>query len=742
MRKHTLLLCSLLPLLSAPLAQGKLDAQSPALDLNADSQESPLLMREFYPRWTEMDATQAVTEMTRLIAQANQGIAQITALKPAEMNYANTFDALSRVNEDVEKCFIAIYQLSTIADSPEVRAALLKLSELSEKHSASVIANEKLWQTIKVAAQQPWVATLDPERKRDVDKTLDGFRDSGADLSPEKKAELAKLKMELSQLSIKFNKNVLDSTNAWEHVVTDISMLKGMSDNWLARAAAAALKKGYGTKENPQWLIDLTFPSYGAIMSDCDVEATRRLCWQASIQIGCLAGFANEPLVHRIYELRHQIAQILGHQHYADLTTARRMAGTGAKALGFIDELQAKVLQAYKAENAKLLAFISERQGQKAATIHPWDRRYYSKEISLKENNFDSETLRPYLGADAMVEGMMDLYEELLGITIKSVPTTHLADKTQKASADQVSVWHPDVKLYEVYDSTSKQLLGAFYLDIYPRSTKRDGAWFMPIRMGESGRNGRAAYPHLGALVGNFSPPVNGGKALLSHYELVVLFHELGHTLHGMLSDTTLRGQAGTSVAWDFVEMPSQLFEYWAWTPEFLKKYARHHETGATIPDELIAKLRESKNYMPATQNMGQLNIAKLDLEFHMNYDKHFKGRTLNEATEKLLAPTSLPFSVFSPSLLHQLTHTMSGGYAAGYYSYKWAEVLSADAFSRFVKEGIMNKQTGASLRKEILSKGDSKPAAELYKNFMGREPDSDALLIDQGLLPAPAASK
>ncbi len=737
MTKKSLVLCSLLPLLQLAPLHAKLAADAPALALNAPSGDSPLLMREFYPRWSAMDPSKAEAEMTRLIKISQEKIASLVALKPEQMTYANTFGVMERIEEDIEACFISIYQLSTVADSPLVRSTLKALNKLADKNTAEVIANEALWAALKTAAQQPWVAQQSPEHQRFIQQTIEGFQDSGADLSQADKATLAKLRSELSQLGLQYGKNVLDSTNAWEHVVTDPSQLKGMTENWMNTAAAAALKKGYGTKDKPQWLITLSYPSYGPIMADCEVEATRRLCWQAATKIGRLEGKENEPLVARIALIRQQMAQLLGHKNFADLKAKRRMVTSGEQAMQFIDDLRAKVFNAYKKDLSELYAFISERTGQKVDKLNPWDRHYYTKELAMRENSFDPEVLRPYLTAPAMVEGMIALYEELLGLDIREVPTTYISDKAVTSTPDQIEVWHPDVKLYEVYDSSSKKLIGAFYLDIFPRSTKRDGAWFMPIRYGESGRNGKPAYPHLGALVGNFSPPVNGAPAQLSHYDVVVLFHEFGHTLHGMLSDTTLRKHAGTSVAWDFVEMPSQLFEYWAWAPEFLKKHAKHYKTGEPIPDELIAKLRQSKNYRAATQNMGQLNIAKLDLEFHMNYDKHFKGRSLDQASQELLAATNPNFTVPNPSLLHQLEHTMSGGYAAGYFSYKWAEVLCADAFSRFRREGLSNKATGASLRKEILSQGDSKPAAELFENFMGRKPDSDALLIEQGLLPA-----
>ncbi len=742
MSKSSVLLCSLVPLLYFSPIQAQLTADSPALALNVKSTDSPLLMREFYPRWSAMDISQAESKLSSLIEEAKKKIDSMTALKAEEMSYATTFGVLERMQEDIDRCFLSVYNLSIVSDSPEVRQVLQDISVLGDQFSADVIANEALWRTVKQAASQPWVKQLDAERARYVAQTLDGFRDSGADLSAEDKKRLAEIRQQLSLLSIQFNKNVLDSTNAWQHVVTDPAQLKGMSENWMKVAAATALEKGYGTKEKPQWLMTLSYSSYGPIMSDCEVEATRKLCWQGASSIGRTGGYKNEGIIEQIVTLRHEMAQLLGFKTYADQTTARRMAQTGERALGFVDDLMAKVKGAFEMENEQLFAFIAERTGQKLEKLQPWDSRYYANELSQQQNNFDVETLRPYFSAKRMIAGMLDLYSDLLGVSFKKIETISISDKAQLAKDTQVEVWHEDVDLYEIYDQKSGKMLGAFYLDIYPRSVKREGAWFLPLRMGESGRNGREAYPNLGVICGNFSPPVNGQDALFSHSEVIVLFHEFGHAMHGLLSDTTLRVHGGTNVAWDFVEMPSQLFEYWVWEPSFLKKHAIHHETGEPLSDEQIQKLRATKYFRPAGSNMGQLNVAKLDLELHMNYDKHFKGRSLDEATAALLAETSIPMTQITPSLMHRLTHCMSGGYGAGYYSYKWAEVLCADAFTRFLKEGVTNPKTGASLRETVLSKGDSKSANELYVDFMGREPNNDALLIEQELLPDTGADR
>ena len=298
-----------------------------------------------------------------------------------------------------------------------------------------------------------------------------------------------------------------------------------------------------------------------------------------------------------------------------------------------------------------------------------------------------------------------------------------------------MEVWHPEVRLFEVRDNKSGAHLGSFYLDLFPRATKRGGAWVQPIHYGTPAHDGKPHTPHLALLAGNLSAAGKETPALFSHRDVETIFHEFGHMMHVMLGNTELRSHCGTSVAWDFVELPSQMNENWTWEPEGMATYAVHYKTGEPIPENYVRKMQDVRFFFPAHDNMGQLCIAKLDLEMHMNYAEKFRGRDLDAASAELLDSWRTPMTVQPPSIMRNLTHCISGGYAGAYYSYKWAEVLAADVYTRFLKEGIMNPAVGAAYREEILSKGDSKPAAELYRNFMGRDPNPDALLQKQGLL-------
>ncbi len=694
----------------------------------------PFLDKGLYPRWSQMNGAQARVDVRLGIERAQQRMAAICSVKPGEETFENVFLAYERMAEDMEQGLSWLYHLASVMDSPDLRAAQEELMPEVSAFSASVTANEQLWATIKRAAAAPWVKGLSPAKQRFVQQVVDSFRDSGADLSPEKKARRAEIQQELSQLTLRFSKNVLDSTAAWEWVVSDPAELAGCGATWMETARAAAAAKGYGSEAEPRWLVTQAYASMGEVMRNCSVEATRRKCWEGQCTIGRDGKFDNAPLVARVMELRRELAGLLGFETYADLTTAHRMVSSGGQAMKFVDDLMVRVKPAFERECAELLAYISERTGQEVKAVNPWDRRYYMTQLSRERFALDPEELRPYLNCDSVIEGMFAMYGELLGIRFSELPAVCL--KPGEACPEgKVEVWHPEVRVFKVEDAATGAHLGSFYMDLFPRPVKREGAWVMPMKFGEPAADGKPHGPHLATLAGNLSPAAEGKPALFIHYDVEVIFHEFGHLLHNMLSDAELMSHMGTSVAWDFVELPSQLSEYWAWEPTALARFARHYQTGEPIPAELVQKMQAGRYFMPATDNMSQLCIGKLDLEMHMNYNEKFKGKSLDAATDELLAGWRIPMTVTAPSQMRTLTHCISGGYSAGYYSYKWAEVLCADAWTRFAKEGPLNTATGADYRRAVLSVGDDKPAGEVYRDFMHRDPDPDALLAEEGLL-------
>ena len=696
--------------------------------------EHPFLYEGLYPSWSAMTPEQALKDARQALTEARRQVEELCNVTPEQANYDNVFAAFEKLNADVDQVGTLLYHMSSVVDNPELRKAQEALIPEMTAFSSELIGNEKLWQVIKAAAAQPWVKELSPARQRFVKQVVDSFRDSGADLSPEGKKRRKEIMEELSGLTLQFGKNVLDSQNAWELVIDDKSQLDGLSENWLAAAAAAAKKKGYGTEEKPCWLITLDYTSVGDVLRLCNVEETRRKCWEGQNTVGRVGKYDNAPIVGRVMELRRELSALLGFKTFADLKAAHRMVASGSNAMNFVDNMMQKVKPAYEQECAEFMEYVSAQKGEKVDAIAPWDRRYYMNKLSRERYNFDPELLRPYQECNRVLKGMFSIYQNLLGVTITELPTVHVASGSATVEG-AVEVWHPEVRVFAVSDAATGHHLGSFYLDLFPRASKRNGAWVMPIKYGTPAHNGKPHTPHLASLCGNMTAAVGDKPALFSHYDVETLFHEFGHMMHVMLGDTEIVSHCGTSVTWDFVELPSQLFENWTWDAAGIATYGYHYETGEPIPAELVQKLLSSRFFMPASDIMGQLCIAKLDLEMHVNYNEKFKGLSLDEATDRLLDPWRLKFTVRSSSIMRHLNHCITGGYAAGYYAYKWAEVLAADAFTRFAQEGVMNTKTGMDFRREILSKGDSQPAADIYRNFMGRDPNPDALLQKQGLI-------
>lgn len=716
----------------APLSAQQAEPAAAAVEVTANAAH-PFIDWELYPRWSQLTPEQGVADVRYGLQEARKNVAALCAVKPEEATYENTFGAYERLMQKMDDADTLFHHLSSVLDSPAMREAEETLIPERSAFAAELNANEQLWKVIKHASTCPWVKQLSPEKQRYVQQVVDSFKDSGADLSPEQKKQLAKLHEEASKLSHKFSKNVLDSTNAWQLVITDKSKLAGMSDAWLEKAAAKAAEKGFGTPENPQYMVTLDPTSVIEVLKNCECAETRKLCWEGRLSVGKNAPYDNEPIVARMMEVRREIATLLGFGTYADLTTARRMVGSGDNAMAFVDGMMRKVKPSFDRETAELMEYASKKSGKKIEKFDPWDIAYYSHQYSKELYSFDPESLRPYQEADNVRRGMFSIASHLYDINFREVPTAYL-EPGQELPEGKVEVWHPEVRLFEVHDNKTGAHLGSFYIDLYPRATKRAGAWVLGMRHGEPAANGKPHSPHLATICGNLSAPTADKPALFSHYDVETLFHEFGHMMHQMLGDSELISHMGTSVAWDFVELPSQLNENWTWEPAGISTYARHYETGEPLPDELMKKMLAGRYFMPATDNMNQLRVAKIDLEIHTRYNEEFKGRPLDEASYELLSPWSMPTTQPAPSIFRSLTHCMCGGYSAGYYSYKWAEVLAADAFTRFKNEGVMNEKTGASFRECILSKGDSKPAAELFRDFMGRDPNPDALLQSQGL--------
>ena len=684
----------------------------------------PFLAPDFQIRWSTLVPEAVEPDIRHALELAKQRIEAICAQDPAGATYESTFLALENATEELGRGWGRLNHLDSVSDHPAQREALNKmLPEVSDFYS-SIPLNDRLWAAIKAVGESHLTAKLDPVRKRFVEETLNDFRQSGADLPPHQKQRVAEIEAQLSKLTQQYSEHLLDSTNAWELVITDESKLAGLPDSAKAAAAANARAKNLAA---PAWRFTLQLPSMFPVMQHLHDDGIRHQVWQASSNVGGYGEYDNTPLVWQILELRHEKASILGHPHFADLTILRRMAKTGRDALAFIENLHARIVPAFHADFRQLAQYKAAKTGQPVDSLEPWETAYWAERQRKDNYDLDDEALRPYFPVDGVMAGMFEIASRLFGITIQQKETVFL--EAGSPPSDKVEVWHPEVSFYEIHDSESGAHLGSFYADWHPRESKRGGAWMNSLHTGHPGE------PHLGLIIGNMSPPVDGKSALLTHNEVETIFHEFGHLLHGMLSQVPVKSLSGTNVPWDFVELPSQIMENFCWDRASLDLFARHHETGEPIPQPLFDKMIAARNYLSASGFMRQLAFAKLDLELHINLGK-WLGRDLDEVDREILADYRAPLKTDTPSMLRRFGHLFSSptGYAAGYYSYKWAEVLDADAFTRFQQEGVLNPQTGRDFREHILSKGNSAPADELYRRFMGRDPELEPLLVRAGL--------
>lgn len=685
----------------------------------------PFLSEDFLVRWSTLVPEAVEPDITRGLELSKKNIEAICDQDADTLTYESTFLALEAATEDLGRGWGRLQHLDSVCDNPEQREALNKMLPAVSEFFASIPLNADLWQVLKAFGESEAVKSLPPIHQRFVEETMEDFRESGADLPGDKKARVAEIQAELSKLTKEYAEHVLDSTNAFELVITDEAQLEGLPNSAMASAAANAKAKGI---EGDAWRFTLQFPSMYPLMQHVKNDGIRKRVWEASSQVGSKGEHDNTALIAGILKLRQEKAEILGHSHFADLSIARRMAKSGAKASEFVENLHDRIEDAFREDVKGLAAYKAEKTGETVDALNPWETAFWAERRRKESYDLDDEALRPYFSVENVMSGMFDISSKLFGIRIEEKETVFLepgSDPTVK-----VEVWHPEVKFYEIYDVESGRHCGSFYADWHPRESKRGGAWMNPMQAGGIGE------PHLALMVGNMSPPVDGEAALLTHSEVETIFHEFGHLLHALLSEVEVKSLSGTSVPWDFVELPSQIMENYCWDRESLNLFARHHATGEVIPQELFEKMIAARNYMSASAYMRQLAFSKIDLELHVNPSAYL-GRDLDEVDSEILADYHPTLKTKTPTMLRRFNHIFSSptGYAAGYYSYKWAEVLDADAFTRFQKEGVMNPETGRAFRDSVLSRGNSAPPEELYREFMGRDPDPEPLLIRAGLV-------
>ena len=667
--------------------------------------ENPLLLVSFKVPFDAIRAEHVEPAVRELVTLSQQRIEQIVADESPRC-FANTMLALEKATEDLDFALAIVRHLESVATSPELRAAWNAVEPLATEFYSRIPLHEELWKKIQAFAATDEARALTATRLRFLEKTLDSFRRHGAELAPEGKIRLAEIDVELTGLTTKFSRNLLDSTIAWDLVVEEESQLAGLPPSALAAARQNAQQKGV-----EGWRFTLQAPSYTAVMTYLDDAGIREKMHRAFATRATEDEHDNRPVIVRIIELRREKALLLGFTDFADFVLHDRMAHTGANAMQFLSDLTRKTQSAYERENAQLEAFAGRQ-------LQPWDIAWWADRQRLALYAFDEEQLRPYFPAQRVVAGLFDITRRLFGV--------------QVTRREDVPLWHEDVRYYDVHDSAGLHI-GSFYADWFPRETKRDGAWMEAFLMGVDAPG--SFEPHLGCICGNLTPPVDGEPALLTHREVQTIFHEFGHLLHQLLSRVEIKSLAGTSVAWDFVELPSQIMENWCWEREALDLFASHYQTGEAIPVELFSRMVRARAYRGANAQMRQLGFSAMDLKVHREYDPARHGDIIawSRAVLQPFTPAPLPRE---HAMLAGFGHLFSSpvGYGAGYYSYKWAEVLDADAFTRFQQEGIFSEKVGADFRDNILSKGNSRAPEELYRNFMGRDPDPTALLVRTGL--------
>jgi oligopeptidase A len=680
----------------------------------------PFLDDAFLIRWSQLTPEPIRVDIGLALTQADEVIAAIATRELTTLTYENTFLALERATEALTTAWSKVTHLLSVADSPALRDAHNAMLPAVSAFYAKIPLNAELWRRLRAVADSPAGRALTGIHRRFLDETVAEFRQAGADLPAEQQTRIEAVQSELAQLTQKYSENVLDATNAWQLIVEDETRLTGLPAH-----AVAAARRNAETKGLAGWRFTLNMPSQEPFMTYLTDEALRRQMWLAAVAVGAQAPYDNTALIARILALRAEKAQLLGKAHFADLVIERRMAKSGAKALAFVEDMQRRAAVAFVRESRELEEFKARQTGQPAGRLTPWETAYWAEKLRQESYAFDEEVLRPYFPMDRVIAGMFELATRIFGLRI-----------TERA-AGTVETWHPEVKFYDMQDARGRPV-GSFYADWYPRESKRGGAWMNYLITGGPGADGTRA-PHLGLICGNLTPPAAGRPALLKHREVETIFHEFGHLLHHLLGEVEIKSLNGVNVAWDFVELPSQIMENWCWERASLDLFARHHETGQPIPEDIFQKMTAAKNFRSASTTMRQVALAKMDLVLHIRAAEFAGATDLEPVARALVADCLVPTEPPAPTVVKRFTHIFSDpvGYAAGYYSYKWAEVLDADAFTRFRREGVFSAQVGAEFVQAILSRGNSADPMELYRTFMGREPDLAALLVRAGLTAA-----
>ena len=641
------------------------------------------------------------------IKQAKVNIAKIKSnSEPA--NFMNTFAELEFSDMNLSQTSSIFFNTYSANTNDELKEIAKDFSPLLSSYSNDVLLDNDLFKKLQEAYENCKNEDLSDEQKRLVEKTYKSFKRNGALLNTEDKDELRKIDEELSTLSLAFQDNVLSSTNEYELLITDESELDGLPKMFME--AASELAKN---KDKTGWMFNLQAPSYFPVLKFCKNRELRETLMKATCTIGYKEPYNNIENIKKILTQRSKRAKVLGYETHADFILEERMAEKKENVLSFLNRLRDVAMPFAKNDIEEVKKFAKETDG--ITDFKRWDYTYYLELMKKKNFDLDEQKIRPYLQLEKVLQGAFLTAGKLYGIKFEEI--------------NDVDKYHEDVTIYEVQESNG-DVIGLLYTDFFPRESKRSGAWMTEYRS-QYKRDGKEYIPHV-SIVCNFSKPTADSPSLLNFAEATTLFHEFGHALHGLLSNCHYPSLSGANVYWDFVELPSQIMENWVYEKECLDLFATHYKTNEPIPVDLIQKVKKVGVFHEAVATMRQLSFAEIDMFWHTSDPAEIKD--FRKIEKEVFSKTSLLEFIEDSSFSCAFGHIFSGGYSAGYYSYKWAEVLDADAFEYFKEKGIFDKSTGEKFRTEILSKGGTKPPMELYKKFRGKEPDVNALLRRAGL--------
>ena len=676
--------------------------------------DNPLLDFSGLPKFSQIRPEHVEPAIDQLLASNREKLTSILS-QPETFNWNNLIVPLDEMEDQLQRAWSPVRHLNSVVNTAEMREAYNAcLPKLSAYHT-ELGQNESLFKAYSTIRESEAFSRLDSAQQKCIIDSLKGFHLSGIDLPGDKKERFKEIQQELSRLHSLYEENVLDATNAWFKEFDHAQALAGLPESALDMAKEYAKQR-----ELDGWVITLDFPSYYSVVTYAEDRSLREEIYRAYVtrasDQGPNAGkWDNSEIMLQILELRHEGAKLLGFDSYSDKSLFSKMAESPDQVLEFLNDLAGRSKPQAEREMAELRSFAEKELN--LDDLQPWDLAYASEKLRQQAYQLSQEDVKPYFPVDSVIQGLFDLVNRLFGMSIQE--------------RKDIDTWHPDVRFFDIKDETGK-LRGQFYFDLYARQHKRGGAWMDECinRM----HHGDHVQTPVAYLTCNSTPPAGGKPALFTHDEVTTLFHEFGHGLQHMLTTIDYPEVSGINgVEWDAVELPSQFMENWCWEKEALDLFARHYETGDPMPDELFDRMNATRHFQAAMQMLRQIEFAMFDMRMHRNHDLVMK-----EGIQRLLDEVREEVSVLVPPdwnrFQHGFSHIFAGGYAAGYYSYKWAEVLSADAFSRFEEEGLFNEQVGKDFLHTVLELGGSRKAMDVYREFRGREPSIDALLRHNGL--------